>query len=337
MTSNESNKPVASTSLDLDNKWAYLKTAGNPKWESFPSYFDICVPRLLDFFEKFNMKSTVFVVGQDAALEKNHDAIRSIAEAGHEIANHSFHHEPWLHLYTTAQLEKEFSETENSIENITGQKPIGFRGPGFSLSDEVLRTLMRRGYVYDCSTFPTYLGPLARLYYFFKSSLSNEEKEDRKELFGRARDGFQTNDVYQWSWRGRRLIELPVTTMPLLKSPIHGSYILYLGKFSTTLAKVYFWSALKLCKMMQIEPSLLLHPLDFMGQEDDDDLAFFPAMDQPAQRKIDLLSDCMEMLHNNFEVVNIEEHVRRADEYLLPIRSINKAPDGLNENFVQAR
>ena len=133
------------------------------------------------------------------------------------------------------------------------------------------------------------------------------------------------------------MIELPVTTMPFLKSPIHGSYILYLGKFSTTLAKMYFWSALKLCKMMQVEPSLLLHPLDFMGQEDDDDLAFFPAMDQPAQRKIDLLSDCMEMLHNNFEVVNIEEHVRRADEYLLPVRSINKAPDGLDENFVQAR
>ena len=337
MSSNQSNKPLASISLDLDNKWAYLKTAGDPRWESFPSYFDLCVPRLLDFFDDFAVKSTVFVVGQDAVLEKNHDAIRSIAEAGHEIANHSFHHEPWLHLYTREQLEKEFSDTEQSIENLTGQKPIGFRGPGFSLSDEVLRTLMRRGYVYDCSTFPTYLGPIARLYYFFRSSLTKEQKEDRKELFGKASDGFQTNDAYEWNWRGRRLIELPVTTMPLMKSPIHGSYILYLGKFSTSLAKAYFWTALKLCKWMQIEPSLLLHPLDFMGQEDDDDLAFFPAMDQPAQKKIDLLSDCMRMLNRNFEVVNIKEHVRRADEYLLPVRSINKATMGVADEVVQAR
>ena len=337
MSSNASNKPTASTSLDLDNKWVHLKKTGNAKWESLPSYFDICVPRILDFFDKFNIKSTVFVVGQDAVLEKNHDAIRSIAEAGHEIANHSFHHEPWLHLYTTAQLEKEFDETENSIENITGQKPIGFRGPGFSLSNEVLRTLMRRSYVYDCSTCPSYLGPLARLNYFIKSILSEDAKEDRKELVGKARHGFQSNEPYQWTWRGRRLIEVPVTTMPFLKSPIHGSYILYLGKFSTTLAKMYFWTALKICKLVQVEPSLLLHPLDFMGQEDDDDLAFFPGMNQPAQKKINLLSDCLGMLLDNFEVVNMKEHVRRADEYLLPIQSINKAPDGLNENFLQAR
>lgn len=337
MSSDRSEKPLASISLDLDNKWAYLKTAGDPGWESFPSYFDLCVPRILDFFDKFAVKSTVFVVGQDAVLEKNHESIRAIAEAGHEIANHSFHHEPWLHLYTIDQLEKEFSDTEQSLEHLTGKKPIGFRGPGFSLSDEVLRTLMRRGYVYDCSTFPTYLGPIARLYYFFRSSLSAEEKEDRKELFGKARDGFQSNEAYQWTWRGRRLIELPVTTMPLMKSPIHGSYILYLGKFSTTLAKIYFWTALKMCKWMQIEPSLLLHPLDFMGQEDDEDLAFFPAMDQPAQKKIDLLCDCMEMLHHHFEVVNIKEHVRRADEYLLPERSINKATLGVVEDFARAQ
>ena len=336
MSENTSQKPIASISLDLDNKWSYLKTAGNPKWETYPSYFELCVPRFLEFFDNFGIKSTVFVVGQDAVLEKNHEHIRKIAAAGHEIANHSFHHEPWLHLYTRDQLDQEFSNTEQAIESLTGKKPIGFRGPGFSLSDEVLRTLMRRGYKYDCSTFPTYLGPAARLYYFFKSSLSQEEKEDRKELFGKARDGFQTNDIYEWNWRGRRLIELPVTTMPIMKSPIHGSYILYLGKFSKTLAKMYFWSALKLCKMMRVEPSLLLHPLDFMGQEDDDDLAFFPAMDQPAQKKIDLLTDCMEMLVGNFEVLNIQQHAQHADEYLLPVRSINEVTPGVVDAVVKA-
>ena len=155
-------KPLASISLDLDNKWAYLKTAGNPQWESYPSYFDICVPRFIDFLEQRNLNATVFVVGQDAVLEKNHDAIRMISDAGHEIANHSFHHEPWLHLYTPEQLDKEFEATENAIQSITGQKPVGFRGPGFSLSDEVLRTLMRRGYKYDCSTCLLYTSPSPR-------------------------------------------------------------------------------------------------------------------------------------------------------------------------------
>ena len=330
-------KALASVSLDLDNKWAYLKTAGNPLWESFPSYLDVCVPRFLEFLERRNLNITVFVVGQDAVLEKNHDAIRMISEAGHEVANHSFHHEPWLHLYTPRQLEKEFETTEKAIEKITGQKPIGFRGPGFSLSDEVLRTLMRRGYKYDCSTFPTYLGPLARLYFFLRSGLSKEEKEDRKELFGKVSDGLQSNMPFEWHWRGRRLIEVPVTTMPVLKSPIHGSYILYLARFSVTLAKLYFWMALKMCKFAGIEPSILLHPLDFMGQEDDADLAFFPAMDQPAQKKIDLMSDCFEMLADNFEVVGMRDYVQEADKFLMPIRSINKAPVGAEEELARSQ
>src|SRR6185369_10188375 len=96
----ESAKPIASLSLDLDNKWSYMKTHGDKGWESFPSYLGIVVPRVLEFLKARNLKITVFVVGQDAALAKNREALGSLAAAGHEIGNHSFHHEPWLHLYT---------------------------------------------------------------------------------------------------------------------------------------------------------------------------------------------------------------------------------------------
>ncbi len=41
-------KPVASLSLDLDNQWSYMKTHGDAGWESFPSYLDIVVPRVLE-------------------------------------------------------------------------------------------------------------------------------------------------------------------------------------------------------------------------------------------------------------------------------------------------
>ena len=93
----KSEKTIASLSLDLDNKWSYLKTHGDPGWESFPSYLDTLVPRVLQFLSQRNLKITFFVVGQDAALEKNHTALKAIAAAGHEIGNHSFSHEPWFH------------------------------------------------------------------------------------------------------------------------------------------------------------------------------------------------------------------------------------------------
>jgi hypothetical protein len=320
---------LASLSLDLDNKWAYLKTHGDESWESFPSYFDLVVPRILEFLDDHKLRITFFVVGQDAAIERNHAAIASIAEAGHEIANHSFNHEPWLHLYTPQQLSEEFEKSENAIKNVTGQQTVGFRGPGFSLSNEVLRTLVRRDYKYDCSTFPTYLGPIARAYYFFKSRLSKQDKEERKELFGSWKDGFQSNKPFEWECGQERLLEIPVTTMPIFKVPIHATYLMFLAGYSRKLAKLYFWSALQLCKLMRVEPSFLLHPLDFLGAEDDNDLSFFPGMNLPAQTKIELLSDCMKMFAKRFKVVTLREHAAKRRGKQARSRDVETAPPGI--------
>ena len=63
-------KPLASISLDLDNLWSYMKTHGDPGWESFPSYLDTFIPVVLDILDDLNLKITFFIVGQDAALER---------------------------------------------------------------------------------------------------------------------------------------------------------------------------------------------------------------------------------------------------------------------------
>ena len=138
-----------------------MKTHGDAGWETFPSYLDVVVPRVLQFLKERDLKITFFIVGQDAALEKNREAIASIAAAGHEIGNHSFNHEPWLHLYSREELVKEFEKTETALANVTARRPVGFRGPGYSLSPTVLDVLAERGYEYDCLTVPNYMAPLA--------------------------------------------------------------------------------------------------------------------------------------------------------------------------------
>ena len=135
-------KPLASLSLDLDNKWSYMKTHGDKGWESFPSYLGVVIPRFLGILKKHNLKITVFVVGQDAALGENVPFLKLIAKDGHEIGNHSFHHEPWLHRYTrSADRSRRSRRAEEQIERATGKRPRGFRGPGFSLSGAVLDVL----------------------------------------------------------------------------------------------------------------------------------------------------------------------------------------------------
>lgn len=301
-------KPLASLSLDLDNQWSYMKTHGDAGWDSFPSYLDVLVPRVVEFLKARNLTITVFVVGQDAALAKNRPALRALAAAGHEIGNHSFRHEPWLHLYSEAEVEKELASAEEHIARATGQRPRGFRGPGFSLSSTVLRALARKGYLYDCSTFPTYLGPLARAYYFMTSRFSSEEREQRKGLFGNMRDGLRSLKPYQWRLEEGALTEIPVTTMPLFKIPIHVSYLLYLSVLSPSLALAYFRLALLLCRLTRTQVSLLLHPLDFLGGDDVPALSFFPGMGLTAEQKMKVVSDALRLLTDKYTVVTMRQH-----------------------------
>ena len=310
----------ASLSLDLDNLWSYMKTHGDPGWSSFPSYFDTVVPRFLELLDETSLKITVFVVGQDAALEKCGPALRMIADAGHEIANHSFHHEPWLHLYAPADIDEEFERAETAIFEATGKKPVGFRGPGYSLSETVLRVLNRRGYEYDCSTFPTVIGPLARAYYFAKSRLGTEERERRKALFGGVTDGIRPLKPYCWGLDADRLKEIPVTTLPFLRVPIHFSYLHFIAGASDTLASIYVKGALRTCDIARVEPSLLLHPLDFVGGDDVQELAFFPAMNQRSSQKMERMRAYLTHLTSRYQVETMREHAARLEPGLLRLR-----------------
>ncbi len=313
-------KKIASISLDLDNQWSYMKTHGDAGWEDFPSYLDIAVPRILNFLKDRDLKITFFIIGQDAALEKNREAIASIAEAGHEIANHSYNHEPWLHLYSRAEIEEEFEKTETALFEATGQRPVGFRGPGFSLSKTVLEVLAERGYDYDCSTLPSYTGPFARAFYFLKSpNMTADEREKLKKLFGKFSDGFQTLKPHFVEASGRQMVEIPVTTFPLVKTPIHASYFLYLAGFSRAAAKAYWSSAVTACSLTGVEPSLLLHPLDFLGGDDVSALKFFPGMDQTAESKIEVVSYAIDRLEAKFEIVNMREHASRFRQSAEPL------------------
>lgn len=310
---NKNERPIASVSLDLDDQWSYMKTHGEEGWESFPSYLNWAVPRILEFLDERSTKITFFIIGQDAALEQNRSAMKSIGDAGHEVGNHSFNHEPWLHLYSEQQLNDELAMAEAAIEKATGKRPQGFRGPGFSLSPSTLSVLMRRGYKYDATVFPNLLNPLARMYFFATSSLTDEEKEQRKELFGTWKDAMRPLKPFRWVSGDSSIAELPVTTMPLFKVPIHLSYIVYASRFSKTLALAYFRFAILMCRMTGVAPSILLHPLDFIGGEELDELSFFPGMDVSLDSKLEIATAVLDTLDKHYNIVPVGTHVEASE------------------------
>jgi len=325
-------KPVASLSLDLDNAWSYLKTRGDTRWESYPTYLAQVVPRALEALSRHALRITVFVVGRDADQPEHGDALASIPAAGHEVGNHSYRHEPWLHEYSEAELDDELARTEDAILRATGRVPDGFRGPGYSLSEPLLRVLVRRGYRYDASTLPTYLGPLARALYFRQAQLDDEQRRQRAVLFGTFRDGRRPLKPYRWAVDGDELLELPVTTFPGLRVPFHASYLLTLAAKSPSMARLYLRAALRACTATRVEPSILLHPLDFLGADDAPELAFFPGMGMSAPDKLRHLDDFLGVLATDFDVLPVGEHATRFADRRLPVR----APDFRPQRGVSA-
>jgi hypothetical protein len=252
---------------------------------------------------------TVFVVGQDAALDKNAAALSLLGDSEHEIGNHSFHHEPWLHLKSATEVDGEIRRADEAIRAATGKTPKGFRGPGFSVSPAAIESLLVAGYVYDASTLPTFIGPLARAFYFRRSSIEGGELEKREKLFGQIGEVLRPIKAYRWTVTGSgSLLEIPVTTMPLLRTPIHATYLLYLARFSEGLSRLYFRAALALCKATGVQPSLLLHSLDFLGGDDVQGLDFFPGMDMGGETKRRIVGELVDELGAGFRIVPMEQH-----------------------------
>ena len=304
-------RPTASLSLDLDNLWAYQMTHGDPGWEKLGSYLDEVVPIALDFLAARQLTVTFFVVGKDAAVEANRPVLSSIAGAGHEIGNHSFHHRPWLHQLSEADVWSELTDAEDAIADATGQRPRGFRGPGYSLSPATLRVLVQRGYAYDCSTLPTFIGPLARAYYFRSTRLEPGQNDERRLLFGSWTEGLRPLEPYRWSVGDSTVVEVPVTTFPLLRVPIHISYLLYLDGVHPQLASAYFRCALRTCALLGVGPSILLHPLDFLGVDDVASLEFFPGMGMSGAYKRERVGELIDLFSARFDVGGLGRHIER--------------------------
>jgi peptidoglycan/xylan/chitin deacetylase (PgdA/CDA1 family) len=296
---------AASVSIDLDNMWSYLKTANVPGWDSYPGYLEVVVPRILDCLERNKIKATFFIVGRDAADPANGKVLRSIADAGHEIANHSFEHEPWMPTFTDAELVVDFHRSEEAIFAATGQRPRGFRGPGFCTSGKMRDILRLRGYKYDASLLPTFVGPVARFYFQLVNKLPAKERGRRKLLYG----GFSNATMPLHPFEVRPgLMEVPVTTMPLLRLPMHLSYLLFIAKYSGALAKLYWNVGVQLCRLKKCAPSLLLHPTDFLDLNDVPEMKAFPAMGIPAERKIALVDYTLASLKKHWAPGTIADH-----------------------------
>ena len=81
---------------------------------------------LVNALNSAGVKATFFVWGQRA--QQNPSALQQVVSAGHWVANHSWTH-PHMTSLSTTQMASEISQTQNGIQQTTGQRPTLFRPP----------------------------------------------------------------------------------------------------------------------------------------------------------------------------------------------------------------
>lgn len=99
---------------------------------------------ILSILKKHNAPSTFFVTGEWA--EKNPDAILSIDNAGHEIANHGNSHKHMPQI-SSEEMITEITGCHDKIRELTGKDMTLFRAPYSDWNDEVVSVAHSLGYM----------------------------------------------------------------------------------------------------------------------------------------------------------------------------------------------
>ena len=109
---------------------AFDGVVSRANWDSYESRVSKNTDELLDIFERAGVRGTFFVLGWVAA--RFPALVRRIADRGHEIASHGFHHQ-LLYLLTPAQFREDIRSARRAIEDASGQPVMGYRAPSYSV------------------------------------------------------------------------------------------------------------------------------------------------------------------------------------------------------------
>jgi peptidoglycan-N-acetylglucosamine deacetylase len=106
------------------------------------------VPRILSALAKHDAKATFFVPAVAALLYE--DEQRRVVAEGHEIGIHGWIHE--LNSQLPYETERDLMfRAADTLERITGVRPVGMRTPSWDFSPDTLRIERELGLLYDSS------------------------------------------------------------------------------------------------------------------------------------------------------------------------------------------
>ena len=217
--------------IDLED-WYQGLTSTSQQVNRWPEFEDRVVQstgRLLAILERADVRATFFVLGYVAA--QHPDLVRRVAEGGHEVALHGYHHYQ-VSRQTPDQFRDEILRGREAVAAASGHQVLGYRAPMFSINRSslwALEILREEGFLYDSSVFPT-----------------------RNMLYGYP-------DAPRFPYRpldGNGFVEFPLSTVRVLgvNLPVAGGFYLRLLPY-----RLFRWGLRRIAR--EGKPAILyLHP-----------------------------------------------------------------------------
>lgn len=203
-------------SVDVEDYFHPSELAGGVKgWNSFSHRVQIGTEFLLESLASHRVRGTFFVLGWIAW--RHPKLVKRIADAGHEIGCHSYHHHLVYNL-SPAAFERDTLTAVHAIEDASGVSPKVYRAPSYSITQKslwALEKLIGCGFTHDSSIYPIV--------------------HDRYGIPGFSRHAGVVNTP------SGRIIEVPVATVQLGRNhvaPVGGGAYLRLFPYCYTAAGI---------------------------------------------------------------------------------------------------
>jgi hypothetical protein len=294
---------LASVSIDLDEIHHYFSLHGlRPGVTTETLVYDRAVTRSLEWADSLGISLTYFAVARDLERAESAAVLRRAITLGHEVGNHSLSHRYDLTRCSRAEMEREVSVASELITRAVGERPLGFRAPGYTVNDELFEVLAETAVRYDSSVFPS------PPYYAAKGVamlLSRAVGRRSSAIFAPPHALGAPTRPYRvgrpFSKAGTGLAELPIQVTPRVRLPYIGTSLMLAGPDAARL----------LTRTLLREPfvNLELHGIDFLGAEDG--LAALGAHQPDAklslERKLSSLAAALELLkRHDFSFVRLD-------------------------------
>lgn len=224
---------ICAISVDLDEIHHYHAIHGTRTGSGEPglhAVYDIAVPRFRDFASAQRLPLTLFAVGADLQRLENGRSLRALAAAGHEIANHTLDHHYDLSRRPSVEIREQIVMANDALAQHTGQRPVGFRAPGYVMSDDVYAALAECGMAYSSSVFPCpyyYAAKLAVLGGLWLRGKTSQSIVGGPRALTAPIEPYHVGRPY-WQ-KGSGVLELPIQVTPGLRLPFIGTSLTLLG------------------------------------------------------------------------------------------------------------